>query len=1007
MSFDLAVTLRALATRNPGRTEADIQAMIRDVLVFGGFDLGNDAVLLESPAEDRRRSDVAVGAVIIECKRDIRRPGEHLKASIQLGQYLAAKAAQGTYSGILTDGAIWQLYRHTSFGAELVDQLVINPSRVDERAFRWWLGNVLSTETSVKPTVREIEDRLGAGAPSFRLLYAALLDCWRSTQQVPAVIVKRHLWAKLLRSALGSQFPDTDELFVEHTYLVLLATLIGHAVVGFNLNSARNDAGVLISGQLFERAGLLGVGQAGFFDWVLDSAQGADVVSDIARRVASFDWKNVDHDVLKALYQSVIAPEVRKRLGEYYTPDWLAKRMVDQVIIDPLHQRVLDPACGSGTFLFHAVRGQLRTASEANIPIADALQTVTASVFGIDLHPVAVALAQTTYLMAIGPERLAQRKDTLSIPVYLGDSMRWEAADESVFTAAGEVVVHTTDGEKLFASELRFPASVAADVASFDHLVNELTERATNRKPKSPRRKISGLLANLGVSPEDRPTVQATYDVLCDLHDQELNHVWGYYIRNQSRPVWLSRLENRVDVIIGNPPWLAYRFMSANLQKVFQRRAKERGLWAGGMRGRTTQVDLSAFFVARSIELYLRQGGRFGFVVPRAVLSRQTYSGFRTGKYSGASETCSAAFGTAWDLLKVKQDPFPVPSAVVFGTRTEIAKALSETVLAWSGNAPEHGTEGGTLTSAPANVTAVTGEEGASPYKARFRDGAILYPRMLIMVTDAPKSPLGVPQGRRAVQSRRSVLDKRPWKDLPPLEGVVEEIFLRPAYLGDSITPFRLLPASQALIPYDGTRLMDGNDDRIDRYSGLAAWWRHAEEVWLQHRNTGTRRSLIEQLDYMRQLSSQFPIPAWRVVYTKAGLYLAAAIVSDRNAVIEQSLYWARVSTRAEAQYLAAIINTPALNEIVRPYQSIGSFGPRHFDKYLWQSPIPLFNPDDSLHAELVDLANEATAVAEAVEKKPGERFQPVRRRIRKALVDAGVGHALDEAVRRLIQPRT
>ncbi len=85
MSFDLAATLRSLATRNPGRTEADIQAMVRDVLIFGGFDLGDEEVLLESGAEDRHRLDVAVGAVIIECKRDIRPPGQLIKAAAQLG----------------------------------------------------------------------------------------------------------------------------------------------------------------------------------------------------------------------------------------------------------------------------------------------------------------------------------------------------------------------------------------------------------------------------------------------------------------------------------------------------------------------------------------------------------------------------------------------------------------------------------------------------------------------------------------------------------------------------------------------------------------------------------------------------------------------------------------------------------------------------------------------------------------------------------------------------------
>jgi SAM-dependent methyltransferase len=641
---------------------------------------------------------------------------------------------------------------------------------------------------------------------------------------------------------------------------------------------------------------------------VLDSSAGAEIVSDAARRVASFDWSGVDHDVLKVLYQSVIAPDVRKRLGEYYTPDWLAELMIDEVIDDPANERVLDPACGSGTFLFHAVRRYLDSALGAGVPAARALEGVTNSVFGMDLHPVAVALAQTTYLMAIGPERLAQRTHVVSIPVYLGDSMRWESAEDIALTLSGDVVLSTAEQSQaqLFGSEIRFPAAVVANVRGFDDLVNDLTRRASNREPRSARPSIAGVLNRAGVAEEDRAVVQATYNVLCDLRDDDRDHVWGYYVRNQSRPTWLARPENRVDALIGNPPWLAYRYMSPLMQTVFERRARERRLWLGGGRGRTTQQDLSAFFVARAVELYLRPGGHFGFVMPRAVLSRQTYVGFRGGNYTGVSDQCYVAFAVPWDLKDVRPDPFPVPSSVVFGERAPVPGPMNTAaVIAWSGRAPQHSGDPGTLECSDGTVEIVTGDESGSPYKSRFRQGAILVPRMLIMVTDAPDSPLGLRVGRHAVRSRKSALDKKPWKELPEHEGVVESIFVRPAYLGESIAPFRVLSVPEAVIPYDGTRLMDGTDDRIDRYPGLAEWWRGAESIWLANRSS-EKRTLIGQLDYIHQLSSQFPISPWRVVYTKAGNTLAASAIHDLTAVIDHKLYWAAAQSSDEAAYLAA-----------------------------------------------------------------------------------------------------
>lgn len=1002
--FDLRATLRDLASRNPGRSEADIQAQVREMLLYGGFELGDESVALESPTDDRRRLDVEVGAVIIECKKDLRPRSQLGKAETQIGGYLGEKAAGGsTYAGVLTDGAIWRLYRPQNGQSELVDELRLAPSSIDDRRFRWWLGAVLATERQVAPTAAAIEERLGARAPSYRLVTAALREALKSADDVPAVRLKRELWAKLLRSALGTQFDGSDDLFVDHTYLVLLSTLIGHAVAGFDIKDAGHEPGVLLSGQLFERTGLLGVGQAGFFDWVLDGDSGDEIVADIARRVASFDWSDVEHDVLKALYQSVIAPDVRKRLGEYYTPDWLAERMIDETISDPPHDRVLDPACGSGTFLFHAVRRHLEAADAAGAPAAATLTTVTNSVFGMDLHPVAVTLAQATYLLAIGRERLLQRTDAVNVPVYLGDSMRWEAAAEDVFTAAGDVVLHTA-GEsqgQLFGSEIRFPASVVADVGRFDHLVNELAMRASSRQQGGPRGDVSGLLRRLGVAEDDRPVVEATYNVLCELHDTGQNHVWGFYIRNQARPTWLAREENRVDVLVGNPPWLAYRYMPGSLQDIYRHRARETNLWLGGARGRTTQQDLSAYFVARAIDLYLRPNGTFGFVMPRAVLSRQTYAGFRNADYSSPTSECYVAFSEPWDLEKVRPEPFPVPSSVVFGHRARHPATMPTEVRSWSGEAPRHG-EPGSLVSAPGTVEVVTGEESASPYKERFRDGAILYPRMLICVTDAPTPPIGVPVGRRAVQSRKTSLDKAPWKELPELEGVVESIFIRPAYLGESVAPFRPLSVAEAVIPYDGTTLMDGASDRIDRYPGLADWWRGAEALWNANRSS-KRRSLIEQVDYLHQLSAQFPVPSERVVYTKAGNSLAAAIVRDDDAVIDHKLYWTRAETRAEAQYLTAILNAPILNELVRPYQSVGAFGARDFDKYVWRTPIPAFDAQHSLHQRLVALAREGETVADAVALPPHTGFQKARRRIREALAEASVAQTLNEVVTELL----
>lgn len=1011
----LSEALTRLATRNPGRTEADVQADVRDVLLHGEFDLGEEQVRLESPAPDRRRIDVEVGSLVIECKRDLR-PSKILpEAEKQLGGYLADRQAAntGTYVGVLTDGVSWRCYRTANDKVELVTSLDLRPGQIDERRFRWWLGAILATEHQITPTASSIEERLGSESPGCQLALDDLTDLWAAAAGKRDAQLKRALWAKLLRTALGTQFEDTDALFVQHTYLVVVATLIAHVVIGYPPSDLRADPSSALSGQLFAQVGIRGVGEAGFFDWVLDTSGGEDIVVDIARRLSVFSWEGVDHDVLKSLYESVIDFRTRKRLGEYYTPDWLAKRIVETTVLDPLEERVLDPACGSGTFLFHAIRRHLDAADQACVPLSQAVSGVTGHVCGMDLHPVAVVLAQVTYLLAIGTDRITQAGSELSIPVYLGDSMRWDIAEETFLSPEGEIVVPTGLGQKLpgMEEELRFPASIVSDPDRFDRLVDDLASRASDREPHSKPHPIRGLLDSYGVSTTERPVVETTYRHFCELHDEGRNHIWGFFVRNQARPTWFAAVKNRADVVIGNPPWLSYRNMPEEMQRVFERRSKERKLWAGGARGRSTQHDLSAFFVARSVELFLRVGGRFGFVMPLAALSRQTYAGFRDGDFSSPNETCAVAFEIPWDLDKVKPDPFRVPASVVLGrriaptTHDDIVRLPNNHLVAEGQLDEELGADSGqtlswTLATSGENETTYTSAN--SPYAHRFRQGAILVPRMLFFVEREPPRPLQ-PATRVSVRSRRGRIGWEPWRSLPDQTGIVEKIFVRRAYLGEHCLPFRMLDPFEVVIPYDGKKLLSAEDETIDRYPGLAEWWRRAEQVWLANRSS-EKRTLLGQLDYIGQLSAQLPIPPIRVVYTASGSTLAASVINDAQAVVEHKLYWSSAASLDEARYLAGILNSPALGEIVGPYQSRGAFGARDFDKYVWYPPIPEYDGENTEHRSLVEISTQAEQRMNEIEIPSGTGFQRARKLMRDSLKSEGLLDNADALVRSLLK---
>lgn len=1003
-----------LVRRNNARTEADIQADVRQFILTAPFELDESDihVSLESQVGDGRRIDVEAGSTVIEVKRDLRREKIKREAEEQLAGYVQHRTNETglRYVGVLTDGTEWDAYHLVDGHLKAVSTVVIEEGSADVDRLIVWLEGVLATTSNVAPTGQNIEQRLGSQSSAYQLDRATLANLYERNRVNPTVVVKRKLWAQLLFSALGTQFTDDDQLFIDHTLLVNTSEIIAHAVLGLPVEALTPST--LLSGDKFDEAGVYGVVEADFFDWVIEVEDGDAFIRTLAKRLMRFVWSDVHQDILKVLYENFIGAETRKRLGEYYTPDWLAEVVVAETILDPLNTRVLDPACGSGTFLFHAVRRYIAAAEETGQHVKDVLTEVTRHVIGMDLHPVAVTLARVTYLLAIGRQKLTDpNRGTIQIPVYLGDSLQWREQGVDLWSS-GNLVIRTDDQRNLFGADLAFPDALLDDAARFDQLVNELADRASRRKPHSAIPSLKPIFSRLAIPPEFQETVEHTFKTMCRLHDEGRDHIWGYYVRNLSRPLWLSKPGNQVDMIVGNPPWLSYSNMTSEMQEAFRSMSDRRQLWAGAKLA--PHQDLSALFAIRVCELYLRRGGRFALVLPNAALDRGHYLGFRKGIYSNGVDVLTIAFSPAWDMRRIRPHFFPRAASVVFGVRTSKPqasleeresielKSMPEDVEIWTGKSElvnaSWETASPWFTRLPGKVKH-TGQVEKSPYAPRFTQGATLLPLVAFLVTEQELSPLGLAKGRMAVRSQRTVNEKKPWKFLPPLSGVVESQFVRPIFSGDNVFPFCPGKPFLAVVPTDTKSVL--TQDMIDLHSGLQGWWSQASELWEQNRSS-ERLTLMERADYQSTLSKQLPIPNVRVVYNKSGMHICCAKISNRRAFVTHGLYWAAVNSEAEADYLCAILNAPITTELTRPLMSYGK-DERDIHKHVWELPIPLYDPANEMHRRISTLGATLEKFACKWNLEDTVHFAAVRRHIREAISKTAEGVELNDLVFEMI----
>ena len=1040
-----------LRRHTDGELEANITSAVRNFLTITGLVQDDEVVEEAPPAEGSRQAvDLTALDTFVEFKRRIGMASvgaPHPQYVEQLDDYLAQSAKQGKVRmGVLTDGKHWLLRWPGAGDVRLIRPYAFTLEDTDRwfTLYEWLRDYALGVPKSLKPNRDEIGKHFGQGSPSQQRDIAVLKTHYQQHSELETIRVKRRLWYDLLRTALGEiaystegmddtvrtvmgdrfaeDTEEMDDLFVRHTYLSAVIGMVVQASFGIDIQRlAETDPADLLSGrQLRHDTGLYGVLESDFFAWP-NEVGGQPLLRTLARRVARFDWTEAPADTAATLYETVIPPEERRHLGEYYTPAWLARVMIRELVDDPLNQRVLDPACGSGTFVAEAVTHFLAAARETSWQPMEILNRLREAVTGIDVHPVAVHLARAAWTLAARPAinaaSAAGHDASLSIPVYLGDALQLRFSTEDMF-ARHNITIQVEDEEN---TELAFPRSLVERAEDFDSLMGDLS--AYIERGDDP---FLSLDDNHIVDPTERHTVEETIRVMQYLHDQGRNHIWAYYTRNMVRPVALSN--SKVDVVIGNPPWINYNQTADILRDELLNLSRNRyGIWAGGRYA--THQDVAGLFFTRSVDRYLKDGGVIGFVMPHSALQAGQYSKWRSGQWrarkTGPSVQVDFTFKRAWDLERLEPNSFfPIPSSVVFARKLSqdaSGKPLAGEVERWLGKA-------GAENVRRESVGIIdTGAVGKSPYAALSRQGAVIVPRRLFYVEETKNTAIVHAAPTVTVNPRRGSLDKAPWKDLDLTDitaQTVEAKHLFDVHLGETIAPYVTLEPLKTLLPVkQGDAAIPTNERGPGgiRLGGLERRmrerWQTVSRLWEENKAPANRLNLLGQLDYMGKLSSQLewvedagdrPV---RVVYTSAG-QPTASLLKDDVVVVDYKLFWIACKDLDEANYLLAVINSDALATAVKPLMSKGQFGARDLQKHLWKLPIPEFDPALDLHGTIVEAG--ATAARKTQEKLSGlqEQYEQdekeltvaiVRRELRAWLRRSDEGRAVEMTVGRLL----
>ena len=279
----LAEIVVEMASR-PGHEK--VRALIYEVLVYGLGARSSEIHFERALPEVRGRADALLGLTVFEFKRDLRR--ERRDAEEGLSRYLPERERETgeRFIGIATDGAEFLPYE--------MDEGVLTPltcyrtDPMQPRGLLIWLDSAVSLRPNLLPDPAIICFELGRESLACRRALAGLAALWKTVRDLPEVELKRRLWADLLAIVYGTTV-DADHLFLQHTYLTIVAKTLAVRVLAVPLPEPVD----LLSGKPFRQAGIAGAVESDFFDWVLHAPGGAELVGRVSRQVTRFRLEDV------------------------------------------------------------------------------------------------------------------------------------------------------------------------------------------------------------------------------------------------------------------------------------------------------------------------------------------------------------------------------------------------------------------------------------------------------------------------------------------------------------------------------------------------------------------------------------------------------------------------------------------------------------------------------------------------------------------------------------------
>ena len=743
----------------------------------------------------------------------------------------------------------------------------------------------------------------------------------------------------------------------------------------------------------FEAARIVGFVEEAVFSWYVDQSIPAGdraaccaAIRPLLTQLALYRMDDLSaarsHDVLKSFYQALVPETLRKALGEFYTPDWLADVACDRAeVTDWSAVRALDPTCGSGSFLLEVIRRKRNLAEKAKLSPTELLTKILNEVWGFDLNPLAVQAARTNFLIAIA-DLVASAGIEVELPVLLADAVYSPAHSPSEDQGFIEYGIGSAQANL----NILLPVELAFDRVRLDDAFSIMADAVHEEQEYLTVEKSlisSGVMSETEASAW-RDALGSTYGQVLDLHRKAWNGIWFRIVRN----FFWSAVAGQFDIIVGNPPWVRW----SNLPELYRQRIKptceqytifSETPYHGG-----NELDISGMITYTVADKWLKPGGALTFVITQTHFQSPSSQGFRSfrinEKYNLVPERIDdlkrlkpfpkVANKTAiMRLRKVEHSTkpsYPVPYAVWekgVGESAAIPEILTkDAVLArveqktWEAN-PVNGGNSPWAILPPGRFADMTALQGQSDWISGRKGVTADLNGVYMVRVVAENTATGLVQVETRPEAGKT--------DIGPARRFwIEPDLLYPLLKGASdfsACEVHIQDQLYILVPNKGITGAEysATEAAVSRLKQTKKFFNHYKDL-LENRSTYRLRQKGAPY-YAVYNAGSYTFAPYKVVWAELSSTFEAAVftksnvplIGDRPFVPDHKVYFADFLSAEAAHFVCGILNSTLVKEYVESHTI--QIQVSNIFKHL---SIPKFDPSSSAHKQLAATSKRAHA---------------------------------------------